>query len=62
MTLSNTECSQVLVKQTNAKLKGNAQFVKKMTFEPLMDFKQNYYGSWKYYKSCYFLKFSSPMS
>ena len=35
-------------------IKGNAQFVQKVTFEPLMDFKQNHYGSWKYYKSCYF--------
>ena len=34
--------------------KGNAQFVQKVTFEPLMDFKQKHYGSWKYYKSCYF--------
>ena len=40
--------------------KGNTQFVQKVTFKPLMDFKQNYYGSWKYYKCCYFLKFSSP--
>ena len=24
-------------------LKGNAQFVQKVTFEPLMDFKQNHY-------------------
>ena len=35
-------------------LKGNMQFIQKVTFEPLMDFKQNHYGSWKYYKSCYF--------
>ena len=35
-------------------LKGNAQFVQKVTFEPLMDFIQNHYGSWKYYKTCYF--------
>ena len=34
--------------------KGNAQFVQKVTFEPLINFKQNHYGSWKYYKSCYF--------
>ena len=33
--------------------KGNAQFVQKVTFEPLLDFKQNHYRSWKYYKSCY---------
>ena len=26
-------------------LKGNAQFVQKVTFEPLMDFKQNHYES-----------------
>ena len=25
----------------------------KMTFEPLMNFKQIHYGIWKYYKSCY---------
>ena len=30
------------------KLKGNAQFVEKVTFETLMDFKQNHHGSWKY--------------
>ena len=35
-------------------LKENAQFVKKLTFEPLMDFKRNHCKSWKYYKSCYF--------
>ena len=39
--------------------KGNAQFVQKVTFEPLDEFKKTY-GSWKYYKSCYFLKFSAP--
>ena len=32
-------------------LKGNVQFVQKVTFEPLMDFKQNHYESCKYYKS-----------
>ena len=37
-----------------AVLKGNGPFVKKLTFEPLMGFKQNRYGSWTYYKSCYF--------
>ena len=26
--------------------KGNAQFALKETFEPLMDFKQNHYGSY----------------
>ena len=34
-----------------------------MFFEPLIDFKQNHYGSWKYYLNTirfYFLKFSSP--
>ena len=35
-------------------LKGDAQFVQKVTFGTLTDFKQNHYGSWKYYKSCYF--------
>ena len=30
--------------------KGNAQFVQKVTFEPLMYFKQNHYGSWKLLK------------
>ena len=40
-------------------VKGNAQFVQKVTFEPLINFKQNHYGSWKCYKSFYFLKFSS---
>ena len=35
-------------------LNGNGQFAQKVTFEPLMDFKQHHYGSWKYYKSCYF--------
>ena len=34
-------------------VKGNAQFVQKLTFEPLMDFKQNHYGSWEYNKSFY---------
>ena len=34
--------------------KGNAQFFKKVTFEPLMDSKPNHYGNWEYYKSCYF--------
>ena len=33
--------------------KGNALFVQKLTFEPLMDFKQNHYGSWEYNKSFY---------
>ena len=31
----------------NLHLKGNAQFVQNVTFEPWMDFKQNQYGSWK---------------
>ena len=34
--------------------KGNAQFLQKVAFEPVLDLKQNHYGSWKYYKSCYF--------
>ena len=34
--------------------KGNTQFVQKVTFELLMDFKQNHYGNWKPYESCYF--------
>ena len=29
------------------------KIVQKVAFEPLMDFKQNHHGSWKYYKSCY---------
>ena len=32
-------------------LKENAQFVQKVTFEPLTDVKHNHYGSWKFYKS-----------
>ena len=35
-------------------LKGNAQFVQKVTFEPLMNFKLDHFGSWKCYKSYYF--------
>ena len=35
-------------------LKEMRNLFKKVTFEPLMDLKQNHYGSWKYYKSCYF--------
>ena len=38
----------------NLQVKGNAQFVKKVTFEPLIDFKQNHYAKWKCYKNCYF--------
>ena len=30
--------------------KGNVQFVQKVTFQPLMDFKQNHHRIWKYYK------------
>ena len=37
-------------------LKGNAQFFQKMTFEPLMDFKQNHYGSWKILQKLLLLK------
>ena len=32
-----------------ALFRGNTQFVQKVTFEPLMDFKQNHHRSWKYY-------------
>ena len=28
-------------------IKGNAQFIQKVTFEPLIDFKQNHCGNWK---------------
>ena len=39
--------------------RGNTQFVQKVTFETLMNFKQNHHRSWKItYKSCYFQKFS----
>ena len=41
-------------KITQNHVKGNAQFVQKLTFESLMDYKQNHYGSWKYFKSSYF--------
>ena len=50
------------IETLSASIKGNAQFDGKVTFEPLLDFKQNHYGSWKYYKSCYFEKFSSPIT
>ena len=33
-------------------LKGKAQFVQKVTLEPLMDFQQKHWG-WKYYKTKY---------
>ena len=42
---------------SQSKLKGHVQFVQKVIFEPLMDFKQNHYGSWKYYKSYTFKSF-----
>ena len=29
--------------------RGNTRFIQKVTFEPLMDFKQNHHQSWKYY-------------
>ena len=38
----------------NLQVKGNAQFVQKVTFEPLIDFKQNHYANRKCYKSRYF--------
>ena len=41
-----------LLKRLKEKVKGHAQFVQKVTFEHLMDFKKNHYESWKYYKSC----------
>ena len=43
----------------NLQVKGNAQFVQKVTFEALIDFKQNHYANRKCYKSCYFQKFVS---
>ena len=39
--------SIVIAQQKNVLLQGNAQFVQKVSFEPLMDFKQNHYRSWK---------------
>ena len=39
---------------------GNAHFVQKATFEPLMGFKQNQYGSWNITKTATFKKYSSP--
>ena len=39
--------------------KENAQFVQKVTFEPLMDFRQNrylHYGSWKILEELLLLK------
>ena len=38
----------------NLQLKGNVQFVQKVTFDPLIDFKQNHYANRKCYKNCYF--------
>ena len=39
---------RVLARHTFIKyFKGNAQFIQKVTFEPLMDFKENHYESWK---------------
>ena len=35
-------------------MKGNVQFFQKVTFEPLVDFKQNHYGSWKITKAATF--------
>ena len=34
-------------------LSENVKFIQKVTFGPLMDFKQNHYGIWKYYKNSY---------
>ena len=28
-------------------IKGNTQFIQKVTFKPLMEFKQNHYRNWK---------------
>ena len=39
---------------SNLYLKKHRIFVQKVTFEPMMDFKQKHYRSCKYYKSCYF--------
>ena len=41
-------------KHSGCEFKGNAQFVQKVTFEPLMNFKRNHFGNWKYYKNFYF--------
>ena len=38
----------------NFSIKGNTQFLEKVTFEPFMDFKQNHYRSRKYYKTAIF--------
>ena len=35
-------------------LKETRNSLKLVTFEPWMDLKKNRYGSWKYYKTCYF--------
>ena len=32
-------------RQNSSSFKGNAQFVQKVTFEPLIDLKQNHFGS-----------------
>ena len=53
-TLLKRDCNTDVFRWILQIFKGNAQFVQKATFEPLMGFKQNHYGSWKYYKSCYF--------
>ena len=51
--LKETHSSVEIEKKWAGNFKGNAQFVQKVTFEPLIDSKQNHCGSWKYYKSCY---------
>ena len=35
-------------------LKETHNLIKKVTFEPLINFKQNHNGSWKYFKGCNF--------
>ena len=42
-TFSNMVLNMVLNVVLNLVLKGNTQFVEKVTFEPLTDFKQNHY-------------------
>ena len=57
---SNSFSSVAIDVPLNGFLKGKAQFAQEVTSEPLMDFKQNHYGRWKYYKTLYFQMFFSP--
>ena len=41
--LKRTQPYTHLQRSVEQRLKGNAQFVQKVTFEPLMDFKQNHH-------------------